>query len=104
MEFEITKENFDEIVLNNKGLVLIDFWATWCGPCMMQAPVIEELAEELDDVTVGKIDVDADGELAVKYGVSSIPTLMLFKDGECVSTNVGYHTKNQLLDIIEKYR
>ncbi|MEE0265423.1 MAG: thioredoxin [Acutalibacteraceae bacterium] len=104
MEFEITKENFDKIVLNNKGLVLIDFWATWCGPCMMQAPVIEELAEELDDVTVGKIDVDADGELAVKYGVSSIPTLMLFKDGECVSTNVGYHTKNQLLDIIEKYR
>lgn len=104
MEFEITKENFDEIVLNNKGLVLIDFWATWCGPCMMQAPIIEELAEELDDVTVGKIDVDADGELAVKYGVSSIPTLMLFKDGECVSTNVGYHTKNQLLDIIEKYR
>lgn len=104
MEFEITKENFDKIVLNNKGLVLIDFWATWCGPCMMQAPVIEELAEDLDDVTVGKIDVDADGELAVKYGVSSIPTLMLFKDGECVSTNVGYHTKNQLLDIIEKYR
>ncbi len=104
MEFEITKDNFNELVINNKGLALIDFWATWCGPCMMQAPIIEELANELDDVTVGKIDVDAEGELAVEYGVSSIPTLMLFKNGECVSTSVGYRSKDELLEIIEKYR
>ena len=104
MEFEITKENFDELITNNKGLALVDFWATWCGPCMMEAPVIAELAEELDDVTVGKVDVDVEMELAVKFGVSSIPTLMLFKNGECVSTQVGYRSKEELLELIENYR
>lgn len=104
MEFEITKENFDELITNNKGLALVDFWATWCGPCMMEAPVIAELAEELDDVTVGKVDVDVEMELAVKFGVSSIPTLMLFKNGERVSTQVGYRSKEELLELIENYR
>lgn len=104
MEFEITKENFDELITNNKGLALVDFWATWCGPCQMEAPIIEALAEELDDVTIGKVDVDAEMELAMKFAVSSIPTLMLFKNGECLSTQVGYRTKEELLDLIKNYR
>lgn len=104
MEFEITKENFDELVINNSGLALVDFWATWCGPCQMQAPIIEELAEELDDVTVGKIEVEAEMELATKYGISSIPTIMLFKNGECVSTQIGFRSKEELLELIESNR
>ena len=104
MEFEITKDNFEELVAKNKGLALVDFWATWCGPCQMQAPIIEQLAEELDDVTVGKINVDEQQDLAMLYGVMSIPTIMLFKNGECVSTQVGYTTKEDLLALVEKYR
>ena len=67
MEFEITKDNFEELVTKNTRLALVDFWATWCGPCMMEAPVIEELANELDDVTVGKINVDTESDLAMMY-------------------------------------
>lgn len=104
MEFEITKDNFEELVAKNKGLALVDFWATWCGPCQMQAPIIEQLAEELDDVTVGKINVDEQQDLAMLYGVMSIPTIMLLKNGECVSTQVGYTTKEDLLALVEKYR
>lgn len=104
MEFEITKDNFEELVTKNTGLALVDFWATWCGPCMMEAPVIEELANELDDVTVGKINVDTESDLAMMYGVMSIPTIMLFKNGECVHTSVGYRSKEELLEIVEKYR
>lgn len=104
MEFEITKDNFEELVTKNTGLALVDFWATWCGPCMMEAPVIEELANELDDVTVGKINVDTESDLAMMYGVMSIPTIMLFKNGECVYTCVGYRSKEELLEIVEKYR
>ena len=104
MEFEITKDNFEKLVTKNTGLALVDFWATWCGPCMMEAPVIEELANELDDVTVGKINVDTESDLAMMYGVMSIPTIMLFKNGECVNTCVGYRSKEELLEIVEKYR
>ena len=104
MEFEITKSNFNELVINNKGLALVDFWAVWCGPCQMQAPIIEELAKELDDVTVGKVNVDEQQELAVKYGISSIPTIMLFKNGKAVDTMVGYQAKESLINLIEKYR
>lgn len=104
MEFEITKSNFNELVINNKGLALIDFWAVWCGPCQMQAPIIEELAKELDDVTVGKVNVDEQQELAAEYGISSIPTIMLFKNGKAVDTMVGYQAKESLINIIEKYR
>ena len=104
MEFEITKSNFNELVINNKGLALIDFWAVWCGPCQMQAPIIEELAKELDDVTVGKVNVDEHQELAVKYEISSIPTIILFKNGKVVDTLVGYQAKDSLINLIEKYR
>lgn len=91
----ITKENFEQEVLKSDIPVVVDFWATWCGPCKMLAPVIEELAAE-GNVKVGKINVDEEGELAVKFNVMSIPTVMLFKGGQAVKTTVGYMTKEQL--------
>ena len=103
-EVNLTSKNYSEEVEKSTIPVLIDFWATWCGPCMMEAPVIEELANELDDVTVGKINVDTESDLAMMYGVMSIPTIMLFKNGECVNTCVGYRSKEELLEIVEKYR
>ena len=77
--------------------MLVDFWATWCGPCRMLAPIVAEIAEERDDVTVGKVNVDDESELAARYGVSSIPTVILFKDGKVSATSVGYRSKAQLL-------
>ena len=98
---EITSQNFDNTV--EKGLVLVDFWASWCGPCMMLGPVVEQLAEELDGkVTVGRVNVDEEQELAVKFGVMSIPTLVLFKDGAEVTRSVGVVPKAKLLEMIEK--
>ena len=97
---EITSQNFESTV--EKGLVLVDFWASWCGPCMMLGPVVEQLAEELDGkVTVGKVNVDEEQELAVKFGVMSIPTLVLFKDGTEVARSVGVVPKAKLLEMVE---
>ena len=79
---EITMENFEEEVLNSQKPVLVDFWAVWCGPCQMQGPVIEQAAEKFPEIKVGKLNVDEQGELSQRYGVMSIPTLILFKDGQ----------------------
>ncbi len=93
-EVTITGANFEKEVKNATCPVLIDFWATWCGPCRMLAPVIEELAEQYDGrVTVGKVDVDEEPALAAQFGVSSIPTVVLIKDGKTVETLVGYRPK-----------
>ena len=96
-EITITKENFtDEVIKSNKP-VLVDFWATWCGPCQMLAPIIEEIANEYEGkVKVGKINVDEQPELANMYKVSSIPTVMVFKGGDVISTSVGYCKKEKL--------
>lgn len=97
-EVILTKENFETEVLNSDIPVLVDFWATWCGPCMMLSPVIAELAEELEGkVKVGKVNVDEQNELAMQYRVASIPTLLLFKNGELVKTSVGFMPKSEII-------
>ena len=92
----ITKENFDKEVMQAEGTVLIDFWAAWCGPCRMIAPAVEKIAEERPDVKVCKVNIDDEQELAIKYGVMSIPILMVVKNGEIVNTAVGLRPKEEI--------
>lgn len=95
MIIELSDQNFSEII--SKGKVLIDFWADWCGPCRMIGPIVEEVAAEVSDVTVAKVNVDDYPELAGKHGVMSIPTLLYLKDGQVVDTSVGLVPKNVIL-------
>lgn len=96
-EIQLTDQNFEQEVLHADMPVLVDFWASWCGPCQMLAPVIAEIAEEYaGKVKVGKVNVDEQPNLANRYGIASIPTVMLFKNGEVVSTSLGYRPKNEL--------
>lgn len=98
----LNQQNFDEIT--SKGVVLVDFWATWCGPCKMMAPNVEEIATEYKGkVTVGKVDVDECQELATRFGIMSIPTLIIFKDGEKKEVLVGYRLKMQIAQVLDKY-
>ena len=100
-EVKITKENFEKEVLESNIPVLVDFWATWCGPCRMIAPILEEIAEEnAGSIKVGKINVDEEPELAMQFRVASIPTLMLFKGGQVAKMTVGYQTKQQLQQML----
>ncbi|WP_297439315.1 thioredoxin [uncultured Clostridium sp.] len=97
------KGNFKEEVLEKKGLVLVDFWANWCGPCKMLTPIIHELAEEVEGISFTKVDVDDNGSIAMDYQVQSIPTVMIFKDGELVERFAGFRPKAEILDILSKY-
>ena len=98
---KINKDNFEEVVLKNEKTVLIDFYADWCGPCKMVAPIVEEIAEENHDVVVGKINVDDEMELAVKFGVQSIPALFVIKDGKIKDSAIGYKPKEVLLEMLK---
>lgn len=97
MEIELTKENFEQEVLKSELPVLVDFWASWCGPCKMLAPIVEEIAGEYDGrAKVGKVNVDEQPELAAAFRVNSIPTVMAFKGGEVTDVSVGYCPKEHL--------
>ena len=97
----VTSENFKEQVLDAQGLVLLDFWATWCGPCKMIAPYVEEVSQERMDVTVGKIDVDLEPQLAAKFGITSIPTLIVMENGKEISRALGYRPKQDILKLLD---
>jgi len=96
----ITIDNFREEVLDSNKTVLLDFWATWCGPCKMIAPVVEQIAKENPHITVGKVNVDEQPELAQEFGIMSIPTLVVLKNGEVVNQASGYRPKEQILQIL----
>ena len=97
----ITGGNFDELVLKSEKKVLLDFWAPWCGPCRMIAPAVEEIAEEYDSITVGKINVDEEMALATKFGITSIPTLIVMEKGQVVNTALGFRPKESILKLLE---
>ena len=96
----ITKENFAQEVLQSTKPVLLDFWASWCGPCRMLSPIVDEVAEERTDVKVGKVNVDEQPELAGEFGVMSIPTLLVFEQGKLVRQAVGARPKSGVLDLL----
>ena len=98
---EITEDNFDELVLNSGKTCVVDMFATWCGPCKMMSPIIDEIAEENDNVIVGKVDVDENGELAMQFNVMSIPTILIFKNGELAETFIGLQSKETIVNAIQ---
>ena len=97
----ITKDNFENEVLKSDVPVLVDFWASWCGPCRMMSPIVDQIAEEVTDCKVGKINVDEEGEVAQQFGIMSIPTLLVFRDGKVANQSVGVRDKAFVIDMIK---
>jgi thioredoxin 1 len=98
---KITSENFDQEVLKSDKPVLLDLWASWCGPCKMLSPIVDQVAAENDDIKVGKVNVDEEGDLAAQFGVTAIPTLLVFKDGKLVNQSVGFIPKDKVLALVK---
>ena len=97
----ITKDNFENEIVKADKPVLVDFWASWCGPCRTLSPTIDEIAEEHPEIKVCKINIDDEAELAIRHGVMSVPTLMIFKNGEIAQTAVGVRPKDEILDLLK---
>lgn len=101
-EIILTEQNFQQEVLNSEKPVLVDFWATWCGPCKMLAPTISQIADEQEGIVkVGKVDIDQQPQLAAQYGISSIPTLIVFKNGKVAASSVGVRSKGMIEDMLK---
>lgn len=99
---KLTTQNFKDTLKNTKGLLVVDFWAEWCGPCKMLSPIVDELENEMPDVKFGKVNVDEEVQIALENSVTSIPTLMFVKDGEIVKKSVGLVSKEELTDMINE--
>ena len=100
-EIELTYNDFDEVVMQSDKPVLVDFWATWCGPCRMLGPVIAQIAEEREDIKVCKVNVDNEPQLAQMFNIMSIPTVLVFKNGELAEKSIGFVPKQKLLDLLD---